>query len=142
MGNANKELTNPGEEFSGNEYFRSMSTSSFDFYVGGMMPGTYRMRVQAINHELDKPVKSNSVRFTVSESSDPAWQIGGENYDDIQSCTIYECPCAVIGGCYNGGVNGQNYLTHLADNIFDPPPSTLAYLFPAIKPLCRACLSR
>jgi hypothetical protein len=98
-----KELKNPGEEFSGNEYFRAMSTDSFDFYVGGMLPGTYRMRVQAINHELDKPVKSNSVRFTVSESNDPAWQIGGENYDDIQQCTIYECICAVIGGCYNGG---------------------------------------
>jgi hypothetical protein len=98
-----KELKNPGEEFSGNEYFRAMSTDSFDFYVGGMLPGTYRMRVQAINHELDKPVKSNSVRFTVSESGDPAWQIGGENYDDIQECTIYECICAVVGGCYNGG---------------------------------------
>ena len=58
---------------------------------------------KVINHMLDKPVKSNSVRFTVSESGDPAWQLGGENCDDIQSCTIYECPCAVIGGCYNGG---------------------------------------
>jgi hypothetical protein len=56
-----------------------------------------------INAATDKPVKSNSVKFTVSPSTDPVWQTGGESYDDIQSCDIYECPCAVIGGCYNGG---------------------------------------
>ena len=100
-----RELKNPGEGFSGNDYFRPATTNSFDFDVGGMMPGTYRMRVQAINTETDKPVNSNSVKFKVSENLDPDWQIGGENYDSIQECTIYECPCAVIGGCYNGGVD-------------------------------------
>ncbi len=100
-----KELKNPGEGFSGNDYFRPSTTNSFDFDVGGMMPGTYRMRVQVINTETDKPVKSNSVKFTVNPNLDIGWQIGGENYDSIQNCTIYECPCAVIGGCFNGGVD-------------------------------------
>ena len=98
-----QELKNPGEGFSGNDYFRPSTTNSFDFKVGGMEPGTYRMRVQAINAATDKPVKSNSVKFKVSENFDPSWQFGGENYDSRQECTIYECPCAIIGGCYNGG---------------------------------------
>ena len=80
-----------------------MNINSFDFDIGGMLPGTYRMRVQVINAETDKPVKSNSVKFKVSENPDLSWQIGGENYDSIQECTIYECPCVIIGGCYNGG---------------------------------------
>ena len=100
-----RELKNPGEGFMGNDYFRQSSTNSFEFDVGGMMPGTYRMRVRAINAETDKPVKSNSVKFTVSENLDLSWQIGGENYNSIQECTIYECPCAVIGGCYSGGAD-------------------------------------
>jgi hypothetical protein len=98
-----RELKTPGEGFTGNDYFRPSTNNSFDFDVGGMMPGTYRMRIQAINTETDKPIKSNSVKFTVSENLDLSWQISGENYDSIQECTIYECPCAVIGGCYNGG---------------------------------------
>jgi hypothetical protein len=108
-----KEVKNPGEPFVGNEYFRPMTGNSFDFDVGGMLPGTYRYRVQAINDALDKPVKSNSVRFTVSPSSDPAWQPDGDSHDDIQSCTIYECVCAVLDGCFDGsaddGVFGGGY---------------------------------
>jgi hypothetical protein len=94
-----QELKNPGEEFSGNEYFWSMSTTSFDFDVDGMMPGTYRMRVQVINGEKDRPVKSNSVEFTVSANTNPKWQEGGANYGHIQACTVYECPCAIFNSC-------------------------------------------
>ena len=68
----------------GNEYFRPMTGNSFEFDVGGMQPGIYRYRVQAINDALDKPVKSNSLRFTVSASNDPAWQVGGDFYHIVR----------------------------------------------------------
>ena len=100
-----QELKNPGEEFSGNDYFRPKTANGFDFNVGGMMPGTYRMRVQVINGARDKPVKSNSVVFNVSPNPGPEWQTGGDDHDSILACSIYECPCAVIDGCYNGGVD-------------------------------------
>jgi hypothetical protein len=110
-----QDIKEPDQGFVGGELFYPKSHNSFDFNVGGMMPGTYRMRVQAMSSLTDKPVKSNSVKFTVSNNPDTAWQIGGAEYDNIQSCTLYECSCAYFNSCSNeagdesGGVLGKGY---------------------------------
>ena len=57
-----KELKQPGEgKYEGDGFFRETSDTQFTFDVGGIQPGTYRMRVQVMNTATDKPVKSASV---------------------------------------------------------------------------------
>jgi len=95
-----KELKRPGEgKYEGDGFFRETSDTQFTFDVGGIQPGTYRMRVRVMNAATDKPVKSVSVKFKVSENPAPEWQVGGANHGNINSCSIYECPCTVFNVC-------------------------------------------
>jgi len=95
-----KQLKRPGETaYKGNGFYRATTATQFSFDVGGMLPGTYRMRVLAKNALTDKPVKSVSVKFTVSENPAPEWQFGGTRFNSIQSCSIVDCPCIVFNSC-------------------------------------------
>jgi hypothetical protein len=42
-----------------------------------MIPAIYRIRIQVIDHALDKPVKSNGLRFRLSKNCSPTSRISG-----------------------------------------------------------------